>query len=237
MFPPSVLTEVGLPRLCKRGDLDEHAADRFSSRRGSRRSTTSALVGRSVFVDWHFQGLSDHLCRGISKRHFASLDGSDRRRAQTNQASQFGLRQSSQNPPVSRETSFGRHVDNILDRPSEYVRQLSEQINLRADRADLPVLDRPLTDPREASGVSTADAGLLAQTNQLCWLKPAQHASTHSLSSRRALAMSRHCAATPLVSSSNASMPRVNTSGYYIAGIDCGEGTATTYRRGSPGRK
>lgn len=237
MFPPSLLTEVDLPHVCKRGDFDEHAADRFSSRGGPRRPATSALVGRSVFVDGHLQSLSDHLCRGISKRHFASLNGSDRRRAQTNQSSEFGLRQSPQNPPVSWETALGRHIDNILDRPSEYVRQLSEQVNLRADRADLPVLDRSLADPRETSGVSTTDAGLLAQTNQLCRLKTAQHASTHSPSSRRALAMSRHCAATPLVSSSNASMPRVNTSGFYIAGIDCEGGTTSTHRRGSPERK
>ena len=185
-----------------------HSGVTASTRSGgsTRWAPSSPVVRRAVLIDRNIEGLGDSFGDSIAESDLPTFHRADGGRADPRLSSQFRLGQRSKNSPIPRESILFRNSDDVGHRTAALGNQASEQIDLRRHLASFPVSQRPSSYVSYPGRVSDRPALPLTQLDQLVRVEPAQDTPAHSLSLCRAAAMSRHCAATSLVSSSKSGL-------------------------------
>jgi len=159
--------------------LPPRLSSSLSSRRGARRATSRALVGRAVHAFGDPQGRGNLSRRLVGQSCLPPLDLRHSGGTEFGQLPELRLQQTRENTPVPREALILGDYDDIADLHAKDVGDPLKEIYLRRRRARFPLVEGRVSDASRASELGPAQAGVFPQLLQPGRVESAHHPSAH----------------------------------------------------------
>lgn len=147
--------------------------------RGAGRAVAGALIGRLVFLDADSETPREIDRVRVGQCKVGAFNASQGSRGNFRGRRQLGLRQSSDNSPVSRVALVGRDGDDLFNRGIKNAHHSRQQVDLRSTTAGFPSMHSRPADVGEAAQVGDADTPLSAGRGEGQRIKSAQYSPRH----------------------------------------------------------
>lgn len=144
------------------------------------RPLSGSLVGRSVFIDIHFQRRSNGLRMLVGQRVVGPLDSLDGHGRHPRGRSELRLGHALHHAAVARVALVGRDEDYRLDRGVQDGHGLGQDVDLGRARTSFPVVDGADRDLCESGQVADAEASSAPGVCKFAGAEAPQHAATHA---------------------------------------------------------
>lgn len=153
-----------------------------TSHRCTRRTIMRTPPRSLILFDARSQKTAQSRRLFASRLRLAAFDSLQLRRCYARGCGQMWLGQSAQDPPITRIAFIDRHHHDMLDRSAKRLHHGCEFVHLRGEGSRLPCVDGRRSDTRGASQIRHCHRGL-SQRLESPWVKSAQDAPTHSMTS------------------------------------------------------